>query len=139
MAQELIWLHADCLSATNPAFEKYPGAAALFVFDEQEIEAEEWSLKRIAFLYECLLEMPVEIHRGDVVAELSKFMKEAGLRKIVTVASVNPRFAEQRRRLETAFEVEVLPATAFVDYRGQLDLKRFSRYWKRVEPIVFDK
>jgi hypothetical protein len=136
---ELIWVHPDCLSASNPAFQKYPQAPALFVFDEEEIEAEAWSLKRIAFLYECLLEMPVEIRRGVVVAELTKALRALGLKKIVTVHSVNPRFAEQRRRLEMAIPVEVLPAVPFVDYRGTLDLKRFSRYWKRVEPIVFDK
>lgn len=144
---ELIWVHPDCLSASNPAFQKYQQAPALFVFDEEEIEAEAWSLKRIAFLYECLLEMAVdrtvhgtvEIRRGVVVTELSNALRSLGLKKIVTVNSVNPRFAEQRRRLETAIAVEVLPAVPFVDYRGNLDLKRFSRYWKRVEPIVFDK
>jgi hypothetical protein len=139
IGSELIWVHPDCLSVSNPAFQKYPQAPALFVFDEEEIETEAWSLKRIAFLYECLLEMPVEIARGVVVAELSQALRSLGLKKIVTVHSVSPRFAELRRRLEMAIPVEVLPAVPFVDYRGNLDLKRFSRYWKRVEPLVFDK
>jgi hypothetical protein len=131
----LIWLHPDCLAADNPAYLKYPRAEALFVFDVAEIEAEQWTLKRIAFLYETLIELPTEIERGDVVAQLLAKTPS----KIVTVDSVNPRFQQQLRELQKAVTVEVLPAVAFVDYRGHLDLKRFSRYWKRVEPIVFDK
>ena len=132
---ECIWLHPDCLAADNPAYLKYPKADALFVFDEDEIEAEEWSLKRIAFLYETLIELPAEIERGNVVARLL----EKRPTKIVTVDSVNPRFPTYVKKLEAIVPVEVLPAVPFVHYRGNLDLKRFSRYWKRVEPIVFDK
>lgn len=131
----LIWLHPDCLSASCPSWQKYPCAPALFVFDEAEIEAEQWSLKRVAFLYETLLELPCEIERGDVVARLLARRPQ----KIVTVSSPNPRFKDQVRRLEAAVPVEVLPPVPFVDYRGSLDLKRFSRYWKRVEPVLFDK
>ena len=137
--QALIWLHPDCLSATNPAFLKYPHAQALFVFDEEEIATEQWSLKRVAFLYATLLEIPSVIERGDVVEKVRESLQAQGLRKIVTVDSVNPRFKEQRRRLEIANEVEVLRPVPFVDYRGNPDLKRFSRYWKCVEPVVFDK
>lgn len=132
---DLIWLHPDCLAADNPAYLKSPGAPALFVFDEAEIEAEAWSLKRIAFLYEALLELPCEIARGQVVEHL--LARQPG--RIVTVDSVNPRFRAYVQQLQKQVPVEVLPAVPFVDYRGHLDLKRFSRYWKRVEPVVFDK
>ncbi len=137
MSDVLLWLHPDCLSAQNPAWVKYPGAAAVFVFDEAEIEAEGWSLKRIQFLYECLLEIPVEIRRGDVAAEVLAQARAVGARRIVTVESVNPRFALQRRTIEGQIPVESLAAVPFVDYRGNLDLRRFARYWKRVEPVVF--
>lgn len=139
MNSVLIWLHPDCLSATNPAFAKYPDAEALFVFDEEEIKAEGWTLKRIQFLYETLLELPCAIDRGDVAAQIASHLRARGLTRVVTVDSVNPRTREQIRRLQVAIPVEVLPAPAFVDYRGSLDLKRFARYWKRVEPILFDK
>jgi hypothetical protein len=132
---DLIWLHPDCLAADNPAYLNSPGAPALFVFDEDEIEAEGWSLKRIAFLYETLLELPCEIARGQVVEEL--LARQPG--RIVTVDSVNPRFRAYVQQLRKQAPVEVLPAAPFVDYPGHLDLKRFSRYWKRVEPLIFGK
>jgi hypothetical protein len=131
---EWIWLHPDCLAADNPAFLKYPQARAVFVFDEEEIAAEAWSLKRVAFLYETLLELPVEIERGDVAQKVLERLPS----KIITVESVNPRFRDQVRQMERSVQVEVLPAVPFVDFRGHLDLKRFSRYWKRVEPVVLE-
>ncbi len=131
--QELIWLHPDCLAVDNPAFQRYPNAKAVFVFDEAEIAAEQWTLKRIAFIYETLLEMECSIERGDVVEKLI----ETGASKIVTVAGVSPRFRELAAKLQTRLTLEILPAVEFVDYRGSLDLKRFSRYWKRVEPVLF--
>ncbi|MBM3760015.1 MAG: hypothetical protein FJW36_07185 [Acidobacteria bacterium] len=130
---ELIWLHPDCLTANNPAFAKYPQVPSLFVFDEEEIAEEEWTLKRIAFLYETLLELPAEIDRGKVVEKLLARRPS----KIVTVSSVNPRFAQYVRALERAVKVEVLAAEPFVDCPANVDLKRFSRYWKRVEPMLF--
>ena len=133
--QELIWLHPDCLAADNPAFVTYPNAKALFVFDEAEIASEQWTLKRIAFLYETLLEMECGIDRGDVVEKLI----EVGASKLVTVASVSPRFRELVTNLQSRVTVEILPAVEFVDYRGSLDLKRFSRYWKRVEPVLLER
>ena len=115
----MIWLHPDCLAADNPAFVRYPEAKALFVFDEAEIAAEQWTLKRIVFLYETLLEIECAIERGDVVEKLI----EAGASKIVTVASVSPRFRELVAKLQTRVTVEILPAVEFVDYRGSLDPK----------------
>lgn len=130
---DYIWLHPDCLSSDNPAFLKYPKVPALFVFDDSEIEDEQWSLKRIAFLYETLLELPVEIERGDVVERILGRNPS----RVITVASVNPRFAVYLKQLERKVEVQVLAAEAFVDCPDTVDLKRFSRYWKRVEPMLF--
>ncbi len=139
MTSELIWLHADCLSATNPAFRRYPEAAAIFVFDEEEIEAEAWTLKRIQFLYECLLEIPADLARGNVAELIVERAKSSAAAKVVTVDSVNPSFALQKAAIEKHVPVEVLPADSFVDLRGPVDLRRFSRYWKKAEPMLRDK
>ena len=83
---ELIWLHPDCLAADNPAYLKYPKADALFVFDEDEIDTEQWTLKRIAFLYETLIELPAEIERGHtglyVLSAEERAAVEIGLKEM---------------------------------------------------------
>ncbi len=127
------WLHPDALHLIDADLP------AIFVFDEAEIEAEAWTLKRIQFLYETLLELPVEIARGDVAALVASFAQRHQANRVITIDSVNPRFAQQLRQLQRTLQVEVREPEPFVAYRGHLDLKRFARYWKRVEPVLFDK
>lgn len=127
----LLWLHEDCLSPTAPPFVHYPTAPAIFVWDEPV----NWSLKRILFVYECLLELPVEIERGDPVEVLHTYAKKLGAARIVTQRSPSPRFAEIRKSL--TLPVEVLEPVPFVELSGQVDLKRFSRYWRRAQSSAF--
>ncbi|MBY0503936.1 MAG: hypothetical protein K2X03_08495 [Bryobacteraceae bacterium] len=132
VSSPLLWIHEDCLSETAPPFALYPQAPAVFVFDESHSL---WSLKRIQFVYECLLELPVIIERGDAAAVLQAQAKAQGTGRIATVSSPSPHWAKIRDRIQ--LPVEVLDPVPFVELRGQVDLKRFSRYWKRAQTSAF--
>ncbi len=131
----LIWVHGDCLNPHSAAFQRYENRSAVFVFDEN------WkvSLKRIMFMYECLLEIPdIQIRTGDVMKELLSSLEENRCQRLVTVASVSPDFTKIITRLkQNNISLEILPAPAFVSLsaedENQLDLKRFSRYWQSVK------
>lgn len=129
--KRIVWVHGDCLSPLNPALLHYPEAAAVYVWDEALLTEWQISLKRIMFMYECLLELPVTIRRGDVVAEVTAFAKEHGATMIATTESVSPRFEVLRQTFEAqGLPVEVHRVLPFVDYEGDFDLKRHSRYWR---------
>ena len=72
----IVWLHGDGLSPQNPALVANEGAPAVFVFDDALLTQWQIGLKRVVFLYESLLELPVSIRRGDVAAEVSAFARE---------------------------------------------------------------
>ena len=136
MDEPLIWIHGDCLDPRSPALTAHPRAPRVFVFDEELLARYRLSLKRIAFLYECLLEIPgIEIRRGEVAAELADAARETRARRIVTTASIAPRFADLRDALQRrhGLPVEALPVDPFLplspEEAARLDLKRFSRYW----------
>lgn len=133
----ILWIHGDCLRPDNPALAAYPGAPAVFVFDDALIERYRISLKRIVFLYECLLELPVAIRRGDVVSEILAFAREHGATRVVTTDSPSPRFMELCQHLRRDVALEVLSEQPFLDYDGDLDLKRFSRYWRVAQRYAF--
>ena len=76
MKKPIIWVHGDCLSRNNPTFKRYPNIPALSIWDDPLIEEWQLSLKRLTFIYECLLELPVEIRRGNVAQEIIKFAQE---------------------------------------------------------------
>jgi hypothetical protein len=138
MKQPIIWVHGDVLSPENPALQAYPESPAIWVWDDALIEEWQLSLKRITFIYECLLELPVTIRRGDVAAEVIAFANEHNADGIVTAESPSPRFDGICDKIEESLPIEVLPVEPFVKYDGYIDLKRFSRYWRVAERYVFD-
>lgn len=139
MKKPIVWVHGDCLSPENPALQEYPDAPAIWVWDEALLEEWQISLKRIAFIYECLLELPVIIRHGDVAREVVAFAKEQGADGVVTAESPSPRFQQICDRIENAsLEVEIWSPEPFVNYDGYIDLKRFSRYWRVAQQYVFE-
>jgi hypothetical protein len=132
----VVWVHGDCLRPTNPALEAYPDAPAIFVFDEALLAHYQISLKRIVFMYECLLELPVTIRRGDMAKALLSFAAEHGATRIVTSDTPSPHFAAVCKALRKRLPVEVLDEPPFLDYDGELDLGRFSRYWRVAQKFV---
>ncbi|MCF4969144.1 deoxyribodipyrimidine photo-lyase [Nostoc sp. CMAA1605] len=138
MTKQIIWIHGDCLSSDNPALQEYPDAPAIWVWDDALIEEWQLSLKRLTFIYECLLELPVEIRRGNVVQEVLAFAKEHHADLVATTDSPSPRFNNICDEIERSLKLEVFEVEPFFDYDGYIDLKRFSRYWKVAEKYVFE-
>jgi hypothetical protein len=137
MTKPIIWVHGDCLSPYNPTLQEYPNAPAIWVWDEALIEEWQLSLKRLTFIYECLLELPVAIRRGDVAKEVLAFAQEHDANVVVTAESPSPRFDAICDEIEQILPIEVLEVEPFFKYDGYIDLKRFSRYWKVAERHLF--
>lgn len=129
----VIWVHADALSAGNPAFLAYPDAPAIFVFDDVVLDGYQISLKRILFMYECLLEMPVEIYRGDVAECVVAFARRHEATGIATVNTPSPRFHHIVEEIGRDLPVEMLFERPLVTTPESTDLGRFTRFWKKAE------
>ncbi len=134
--QVIVWVHGDMLSPESVALRAQPETPAIWVWDDELLATQHISLKRILFLYECLLELPVVIQRGDVAAEVLRFARVHGAQTLVTAASPSPRFAAIRQRLAQELSIIVLHEPAFAPTPRALDLRRFSRYWRKVERSV---
>ncbi|MDK2408230.1 hypothetical protein QHH11_18485 [Aphanizomenon sp. PH219] len=138
MNKPVIWINGDCLSPHNPALQEYPQAPALWVWDDALIAQWQISLKRLTFIYECLLELPVEIRRGNIAEQVLAFAKEHNTNLVITTDSPSPRFDDICDQIEKSVKLEVLAGEPFFEYDGYIDLKRFSRYWKVAEKYVFE-
>ena len=138
MNKPVIWINGDCLSPHNPALQEYPQAPALWVWDDALIAEWQISLKRLTFIYECLLELPVEIRRGNIAEQVLAFAKEHNTNLVVTTDTPSPRFDDICDQIEKSVKLEVLAGEPFFEYDGYIDLKRFSRYWKVAEKYVFE-
>lgn len=129
----VVWIHGDSLSPRDPALAAHPESAAIFVFDDVVLDGYRISLKRIVFLYECLLELPVEIRRGDVASEVIAFARRHGAERVVTTWTPAPRFTLIAGRIAEEVPIDVIRPEPFVDLPETVDLARFSRFWKQAE------
>ena len=125
----VVWVHADSLSPEDPALAAHPGAPAIFVFDDVVLEGYEISLKRIQFIYECLLEMPVVIRRGGVAGEVIAFAREHSADHIVSTWTPAPRFSHLRGLIQQTLPVEIVEPVPFAVLDREPNLRRFSGYW----------
>ena len=131
---KLIWVHQGCLHNLSPAYLAHPGSPSIFVFDEAELTRSGFTMKRIGFLYECLLELPVVLRRGDPVQQVPLFARQMHCSGIVTMASPDPYLQAQTLTMGA----QAIPQKPFTTVKGPLDLTRFSRYWRRVESQLLE-
>jgi deoxyribodipyrimidine photo-lyase len=146
----VLWIHAEALGPANAALKAHPHRPALFVFDPVASDQEPWGLKRLVFIYECLLELPLTIRAGDPVQELLAFVARCGADGVVTTRAVDPRLRSITAQLAERVPVAVLDpeplvpsdldspgATAAPGRPAPPDLRRFSRYWRWAEPRIW--
>lgn len=119
------WVHPGSLRCDG----RHP---AIFVFDDHLLNG--YSLKRIAFLYECLLELPVALHRGAVEEEIPRFARLHDASEVVAYGSPDPLIQKAVAAIERSMPVRLIEPDPFVNLHREPDLRRFSRYWSRVEP-----
>ena len=137
MTNPIVWVHEEARGPANPALEDYPDAPALFVFDETWIKQQRISRKRLGFLYECCLELPVTIRKGDVVEQVLAFARRHGADGVITSGAVDPRLNRNAAAIDRALPLWLLDGDQFVDLPRPPRLGRFSRYWREAEPVVW--
>ncbi len=124
---EAVFVHDEMLSPTHPLLQS--SALKLFVFDPSMHGA--WSLNRLQFIADSLSEMPnVEVWLGDTYQVLTQrnigkicTQDSPNLKLKSTLAAFNPRYQPYPHLVDETFSSQ--------------DLKRFSRYWQKISPILF--
>jgi deoxyribodipyrimidine photo-lyase len=89
-----------------------------------------WSLKRLQFVADCLSEMEdVQVWQGSLDAVLRQY----GTASVVTQRTPQTDLMALLQGCEVAWQAE--PEFAPVEL-GERQLKRFSRYWEKVGPLL---
>lgn len=123
----IIWLHEDALSASHPAFAS--GAPALHIWDDAYLRAQDYSLKRLVFIYESLCQLPVTIERADTLT----LLRESPATTILIPESPNPFIRQVAAALPPEKTVTWVPAVPFVTLKKPFTARRFFQYWQKAE------
>jgi deoxyribodipyrimidine photo-lyase len=121
------FVHRDMLSPEHPAL--VDNRRGVYVFDRQA--ASQVTLKPLGFIAECLAELPnvTVLVADDVEAAVRDF---ADGHPIVTGGSPS----KDLRKIGRSLDATVVDTEPFVHPEGQVDLKRFSRYWKKAQKAL---
>jgi len=134
----ILWVHEEALGPRNPALLAWPDTPALFVFDAQWIEEAQISRKRLGFLYESALDLPLTLRQGDVAAEVMAFAKRHNADGVVSTTPVDPRLERIADAIDAHYPLELLEPEPFVSLPRPPRLGRFSRYWREAESVVWE-
>jgi hypothetical protein len=134
MTKSIIWLHDSALLLTHPVFKAARGdAKVIYIWDDEYFKAENYSLKRLVFIYETLCEMPVEIIRGDTLSTLLGF-------DVVTIyipATTNTYLQRIVSELAKSRDVNVINEAPFVVLKNNKEFRRFFSYWNQIAESAF--
>jgi deoxyribodipyrimidine photo-lyase len=140
-SSDLVWIHDAAMSWNDPALKANPNAAAAFVFNEPDLQAEPWAYHRLAFLMDSLddlfanLPNPTKLTLvGDLAGQLAALARKLAANRIHVSEHPNPWVVQTIERLRSSFQLVVHPRPKFTDY--PLEPKRFSRYWEKVAQQV---
>lgn len=131
----LLWVHTDSLNPESPMFQAHPDAPCIFIWDTAWIAEERIALKRIVFIAECLMEMPVrtELRAGEIAAALLASAQASGADYILAQRTPDPRLRAAAAAAMLHLPVVWYDPPPFVEANRAFDLKRFSRYWQRAQ------
>lgn len=133
----LIWLHEDALRADHPLFNERADAPACFIWDDAYMTAMHYGLKRRVFIYETLLELPVDIYAGDTQTSLRALLDTHKADCLVTGKTPNPRLKDICTALRGDVAVRTIADTPFVQMDAPQELRRFFKYWNKARKKAF--
>lgn len=133
MGRPLVWLTLDSLADTSPAAALHPDAPRLFVLDPRWLADEKPSLKRLAFIADCLAEIDgVEVVMADPRKAVPELARAHHCSHVTVASTPCPAIQSTVAAVEATIPVVTIDEAPFCDRSGVSDLGRFSRYWSRV-------
>ena len=129
----LVWLTLDALAATSPAALRFPDAPRLFVLDPAWLAAEQPSLNRLAFIFDCLAEIEgLEVVQADPSEAVPLVASRHGCSHVAVATTPCPRIRAAAASIAGQLPVSVVDEPPFCDRSRVTDLGRLSRSWSKV-------
>ena len=131
---QLLYIHDKGLGDNQPIFSRMtPDSKALFIWDDAYFKKRNYSLKRLVFIYETLISMPVEIVHGKTL----EIVKEIAPKKVITPYTSDLELRLLIREMSGEFELEFVYPKAFVHIDDKFHFTRFFKYWNKAKKTAF--
>lgn len=127
----LIWVHEDAIRLDQSIYDVAgPDSQPVFIWDSQEHNRREYSLKRRVFIYECAHDLNIPIYAGDPRGILPALSSG---QTIYAIGSPNPYIQQILFDLRESQKVVIIEAPCLAHIPANTDTGRFFRYWNRAK------
>ena len=133
MANKLLLIHEKALRFGLDLRGKSESFRAIHIWDDEYYRMQKYSLKRLVFIYETLLELPLEIIHGNTL----DILMEQNLDHIVIPYSGDEALKNLFSEIEKIKTVHYLSETCFVNLDRTVEFKRFFKYWNQAKRTAF--
>ena len=123
MADKLLLVHDKALRSGLDVYEASESFKAVHIWDDEYYRSQRYSLKRLVFIYETLLDLPLEIIHGNTLDILSDENSD----HIVIPYSGDPVLKTVFSKIEKIKTVQYLFETSFVNLDRTVEFKRFFK------------
>lgn len=132
----LLWLHEYALSphADKAAAYGLDNCRLIHIWDDIHLRTKDYSLKRLAFIYQTLTTLPVDIIAGDTLETLFQQPEI----NISIPDTVDPFIRNIGQTLAAKGKnIAWIEAEPFVYLKHESHASRFFNYWKKAERSAF--
>ena len=135
MADKLLLIHEKALRFGLGLCNASESFRPIHIWDDEYYRTQRYSLKRLVFIYETLLELPLEIIHGNTL----DILNEQNLDHIVIPYSGDQVLKNLFSEIETIKTVHYLFETCFANLDRTVEFKRFFKYWNQAKKTAFIK
>lgn len=125
---DLIWIHDEALRADHPVFEA--GGQAVFIWDNDYFDKINAGFKQRGFIYEALINLPVQIYLGSMAETLARLSEGHRIR---AASTPNPYLRGIMAEIRKTNELMLVDEEVFAHLKGSSDLRRFFKYWNKAK------
>lgn len=130
----LILLHEESLRMSHPVFNEAPiGTQVIYIWDDAYLQRNEYSLKRLIFIYETLSAMDLEIYQGDT----HQILQEMNPSMLYIPSTSHPLLIEMIHLIHQVLPVSMVADEPFVQLDKTQEFKRFFQYWNQAQKSAF--
>jgi len=128
----LIWLHDESLAMPK---DISAGDQLIYIWDDAYFAEQQWTFKRLVFIYETLCQLPVQVWHGETVAVLRQLVDSLGTDTIMVQSARDPvlkRYISQA--IEIFPQIEESDAPTLVPLSEVKNSRRFHHFWQQLAP-----
>lgn len=134
MSKPIVWMHDQAITFSSEFYQRQDSDTRLiYIWDDAYLKSQGYTLKRLVFIYESLIETPVQILKGNTL----EVLKDLQPNKVLTFNTPDTRIKALIDKVSKELNLELIDQKSFVDLPNKEIGKRFFKYWNQAKKSAF--